>query len=494
MTYKTLIVAVVFSLLVPFHGALAQEQSAENVSVLGADNITIKYFDGEDGSWLTTKNPAQLEAAGGLNNGLVPTNWGSEENQTGWHQIYQPAAITGTQVNGTFGDAHFVIRVPDDWNGKLVVSAPGGYGSETGNDILFSDFVLEKGYAYASTDKGIFPGDDGLVPEENTISEWSMRFRQLTKATQQYLVENYKDGLIDPQDEQNPASKLVSDDHLIPTYAVGVSNGGYVVRYALENDGEDKTGEPAIFDGGIDWEGVLWRANEPNLITSYTEVVNNAQEALYGEGKKQEKAIQALYDVGVPKGTEHYWVTQDQHKWFNTLNRYRDELDPRAKKTIEWKDYTNYDQFGLRDRSNDYIFKNYDFLKRPDEVKQNVEEIENTGDINAPMITVFGTWDTILFPSVHATPYQKLIEKHEKGQMHRMYTIKKGAHLDSLVRSDYDPDNQRQPLLPYVHQSFDLLIDWVEKDISAPEGRVINTPKDGTKVIDIKTREETQPY
>ena len=40
----------------------------------------------------------------------------------------------------------------------------------------------------------------------------------------------------------------------------GISNGGYLTRWQLEN-------RPDLYDGGLDWEGTLFRADGPNLLT-----------------------------------------------------------------------------------------------------------------------------------------------------------------------------------------------------------------------------------
>src|ERR1043166_8886711 len=65
-------------------------------------------------------------------------------------------AVPGIQINGRIasdptGEARFLLRLPDDWNGRLVVAGASGTRSEFNGDFAWSDYVVQKGDAYGST-------------------------------------------------------------------------------------------------------------------------------------------------------------------------------------------------------------------------------------------------------------------------------------------------------------------------------------------------------
>ena len=179
-----------------------------------------------------TANPAGTELIPGLQiDGYFPdkstTNCYNNEDEFACH------------------DSQFVIRLPEeaDWNGKLVVTGAPGVRKQYALDFIISDFVLSKGYAFASIDKGNTGQnfyDDGSKPG-GSVAEWHRRVEQLTRAAKTTVERRYG---------KKPEF----------TYMTGISNGGYLTRYAIENN-------PELYDGSVDWEGVLWRRGGPNLFT-----------------------------------------------------------------------------------------------------------------------------------------------------------------------------------------------------------------------------------
>ncbi len=159
---------------------------------------------------------------------------------------------TTNPLHGWKHDSQFVIRLPERWNGRMVVAGAPGVRRQYSSDFLVSDRVLAQGYAYASIDKG------------NTGASF------------------FRDG--------RPAAR---------TYMTGVSIGGYRTRWQLEN-------EPGVFDGGVESEGTLVEA-EHNVLGFLSEALRAYPAYRHGTGVAKEAARQRLLPVGCEPGSEPLW-------------------------------------------------------------------------------------------------------------------------------------------------------------------------------------------
>ena len=348
---------------------------------------------------------------------------------------YFPDASTSNTNNGWNHDSQFVIRLPARWNGKLVVSGAPGTRRQYANDFIIGDWVLAKGYAFASTDKGNDGATfyrDGSTPG-GSIREWNRRVTQLTRATKQVVAQRY-----------GHAPRR--------TYMFGISNGGYLTRWQLEN-------HPRMYDGGLDWEGTLFRAAGPNLLT-YLPAALKHYPAYAATGD------QAAHDAMIRPGSAGLGVPVALPLRV-LLGPHPADLPRGARPDVRraLDAGVPFCQSGTPSCDADY-----DYASRPKAVKDAVRSVQLTGRIGKPLITVHGSLDTLLPIRTDSNVYDRLVDRAGQGAQHRYYRIQDGTHVDGLYTTY--PDRLR-PLLPCARTAFTDLTRWVERGTQAAARRVL---------------------
>ena len=367
-----------------------------------------------------------------------------------------PSGVPGLQIDGYFPDsshlnathgwnhdAQFVMRLPEHWNGKLVVTGAPGIRKQYSLDALICDWVLAQGYAFASTDKGNSGPDfytDGKRPG-GALAEWNRRTTQLTRAAKAVVAQYYGHA---------PWR----------TYVTGISNGGYLTRWQLEN-------HPELYDGGVDWEGVLWRPDGPNLITFQPTAVARQ----LGQADDED-----MFAAGFTRGTEFLWPYHEKAYWGLTQKTYRAAFDPGYVTDCPGASAGSTAEEILAPCPDDAA---YDYAARPRSVHDAVARISLTGRIGKPMITLHGTLDALLPIAVQSDVYARMIADQGRADLHRYYRIEGGTHVDSLY--DTHPDRLR-PILPCYRAAFNAMTDWVEHHKEPPAGRTVPRPASGDVV------------
>ncbi|WP_425484532.1 tannase/feruloyl esterase family alpha/beta hydrolase [Haloechinothrix aidingensis] len=369
-----------------------------------------------------------------------------------------PSGVPGIQVdgyfpddssfNGTHGwdhDSQFVIRLPDQWNGGVVVTGAPGVREQYANDFIIGDRVLDRGYAFASTDKGNVGTEfyrDGDRPGD-AVAEWNERVTELTRATKAVARQLY--------------------GHMPRrTYVAGISNGGYLARWQLEN-------RHHLYDGGVDWEGTLWRPDGPNLFTYLPTALREYPDyALTGD----EEAHDAMIDAGFAPGSEFLWEYHYGVYWDLTQRIYREEFDPGYDGDTEAG--TPFCRPGTPQCDADY-----DYHHRPESVHDAVEKVSLTGRIQRPMITLHGTLDALLPIRTDSDVYAEMVREAHRAKRFRYYRIEGGNHVDGL-HAAY-PERLR-PMLPCFRSAFEALEGWVTDRRNPPDSATVPEPESGDEV------------
>lgn len=364
-----------------------------------------------------------------------------------------PAGVPGMQIDGYFPDssrfnathgwrhdAQFVIRLPDRWNGGLVATGALGTRRQYATDTAISDQVLALGHAYAATDKGNNGADfyrDGKRPGD-AVAEWNTRTTQLTRAARKAVAQRY-----------GHAPRR--------SYLTGISNGGYLTRWQLEN-------HPELYDGGVDWEGALWSANGPNLLTSLPTAVART----LGSARDED-----LYTVGFARGSEFPWPYHEKAYWGVTQKIYRAEFDPAYDPGCPGPSAGTTPEQVLAPCPSD---ASYDYVSRPASVRRAVARVALTGRIGRPLLTLHGDLDALLPRAADSDKYARMVDASGRGPLHRYYTIAGGTHVDGLY--DTYPD-QFRPILPCYRSAFDALVSWVERGTRPPADHTVGRPASG---------------
>jgi hypothetical protein len=364
-------------------------------------------------------------------------------------------AVPGIQVQGFFADdsrreARFVLRFPNDWNGRAVVGGASGTRSEYNGDFAWSDYVLQEGYAYASQNKGILniflsTAADPLACRLNPDS---------TIYAHPYAL--------GPETAVRP--ERIRTHYGRPpqyTYAVGTSNGGYQVRRAIEN-------APELFSGGIDWEGTYMR----NLLIDLPPAIRNIPDYVASGYDPDSQAARNIRAAGYPPDIFNatgmsLWKLYSDSYW-----EYTQCLFQKA-----W-DFT-YDTYGAG-------AGNYDFHQRAEitAVDERISHVQTSGQIKRPLITLAGTLDALLPIQRHARVYAETVRRHlregehENAPQYRLYEIQNGNHIEFYKNRPGIAFGQLEFIQPHAQHAFDLLVNHVEHHVRLPPDQCV--PRGGS--------------
>ena len=386
--------------------------------------------------------------------------------------------VPGVQLNARIasdpqGQARFLLRLPNNWNGRLVVAGASGTRSEFNGDFAWSDYVVQKGYAYASQNKGVLnlslvavappPPTDPLACRLNPSSSVYVHFfdndpGQPFTRWAQFMVkaaELARDGV-----------KAGYGRWPAFTYAVGTSNGGYQVRRAVEI-------APKLFDGGVDWEGTFVDEHAPNLLTDLPPAILNFPDYTTSGLNAASTAAKNIQAAGYPPdiviGTASLWGNYNAQFWEVTQCQWQKRLDP------------GYDTYGSGTGTYNYVSR-LSFSN----VGAQLAAFATTGDIQRPLITVAGTMDALLPIDHHARAYARKVRAMAEGDDHdhgdgrgnwgdkhqpayRLYEVQNGNHIETFQETFA----QLQLIEPHAQRAFDLLVDQVERGATLPPDQCI---------------------
>jgi len=487
-------------------------------------NVYVKtYAGGEDGGlahvtywFMSSEDVAALSLEEQAKVGKIKANF--------IHAIaFQPtnANIAGTEVTGLLKigkrEQSITFRLPDPWNGKLVVGGTPGLRNEYANEAILVPWLLEAGYAYISGDKGIPGGAGDMVSGKHPTQYWGDMMIDLALLARD-LLEEYAG--------QAPDF----------TYAMGLSNGGYQTRRALEIDHKRvRKGKKRLFDGGVDWSGAYWpdkRVMDADRNGKVSVQEYAAVDSLVGSIDKGTLAMAWLYSADTLTTKDEYIKNpRFPGAYFPMVNAgfspesalfwgyYNTIFDPfqyvPGFEIFRGVGYYNLVSYVYRadlrgddaaasaayscwsDPANpDTPPPLYAWLAAAENGGWNKESVKyalknaNTGEFSVPMLTLQGQADGLVALHSQGLEYRDAIEIYGSPDLHRFYIIAHAPHVDKHADGGWgykaptvvDPTpvdpavpDLLTPMQAYAQRTFAYLEDWVENGAVPPESKLVET-------------------
>lgn len=395
--------------------------------------------------------------------------------------VASPASrpVAGRQYTGSYAQhERFVVRVPAQWNGSLVVAGTPATRCEFSSDAVWGDFVLANGYAFAASNKCVpynailgpaaavadrhvaypVPFDSGglmrtqsalefgaLAPQRVPIEIWNADYRALVVFSRELLARYHR-----------PPRRV---------YAVGLSNGGAQVRTLLER-------APELVDGGVDWAGVYWSPAQ-SLLDSLPSFLREMP-AYIESGFRDRAVVKRLLEQGFPPD-----IVQDDPAHPSLYAEFYSNMPPFYADVTVFVyallvDPTATSSFRLppcsanvRDPARLPGACNGTGLALPEnraayrpspQARTAIAAFAHSGDIGKPLVSIAGSSDAFITPEAHAVAYAGAVRRAQRAALHALYVVAGGTHVDAFTAFGYGLQAQA----PFAWAAFSKLVRTVE--------------------------------
>jgi hypothetical protein len=319
-------------------------------------------------------------------------------------------------IGGKSVDKRFVLRLPDKWNGSLVIGAHGGSGgnaldragkvyatSETALDDVIGAYVFQHGFAYASVDRdGIGGSEDGAL----------LTVAFLAKAD----------------------AEILKRFNLMPErrYMVGLSAGGGITRRIAEDTPAGAVDGVLIIAGG--GGDVIARLDRDTRVAALWPLIDPRAHA--GLPDTDTKIVSFADAIGTPVAARRLWPYTGTSATAAAARPPGTVVNSTAKPSIPMIEVVGtWDDIVIR------------------EVRAYRERVEPKD--RHRLYQVEGVWH---------------MSGDDDGVQGFQYNAESRMKLDKDVA---DAMGAGPSYIPIVHEGFDYLVRWVEKGTAPPASQTV---------------------